>query len=112
VHRYRKALPLYSLHDECSELDVQRDELTLAVLCKIAVVEWVLISGMYVGSRYASSGASKYDGMQCMSRFCRISGNPMMTSIQLSITLASIYYLVISFHKVKSNTTVPYTELV
>jgi hypothetical protein len=46
----------------------------------------------------------------------RISGKPIITSMQLSITLASILLktlsdFVISLNKVKSNTTVPYIEL-
>jgi hypothetical protein len=44
------------------------------------------------------------------------SGKPMITSIQLSITLASIHFKILSdfvtsLKKVKSNTTVPYIEL-
>ena len=50
-----------------------------------------------VGTRYVGSGLSKYEGMRCTNRWERISGKPMITSIQLSITLASI-------KKVKSNT--------
>ena len=41
------------------------------------------------GARYVGSGLSKYEGMRWINRWERISGNPMITSIQLSITLAS-----------------------
>ena len=68
------------------------------------------------GTRYVGSGLSKYEGMRCTNRWERISGKSMITSIQLSITLASILFeilsdFVTSLKKVKSNTTVPYIEL-
>ena len=68
------------------------------------------------GTRYVGSGLSKYEGMRCINRWERISGKPMITSIQLSITLASILFKILSdfvtsLKKVKSNTTVPYIEL-
>ena len=50
------------------------------------------------GTRYVGSGLSKYEGMRCTNRWERTSGKPMITSIQLSITLASIllkYYCTI-----------------
>ncbi len=67
-------------------------------------------------ARYVGSGLSKYDGMRCTNRWERISARPMITSIQLSITLASILFkrlsdFVTSLKKVKSKTTVPYIEL-
>ena len=54
--------------------------------------------------------------MRCTNRWERISGKSMITSIQLSITLASILFKILSdfvtsLKKVKSNTTVPYIEL-
>ena len=82
-----------------------------------AIVGGVLACEMPCGgARYVGSGLSKYDGMRCTIRWERISGKPMMTSIQLSITLASILFkilsdLVTSLKKVKSNTTVTYIEL-
>ena len=68
------------------------------------------------GARYVGSGLSKYEGMRCTSRWERISGRPMITSIQLSITLASILFKILSdfvtsLKKVKSNITVPYIAL-
>ena len=68
------------------------------------------------GARYVGSGLSKYEGMRWINRWERISGKPMITSIQLSITLASILFKILSdfvtsLKKVKSNTTVPYIEL-
>ena len=68
------------------------------------------------GTRYVGSGLSKYEGMRCTNRWERISGKPMITSIQLSITLASILLKILSdfvtsLKKVKSNTTVPYIVL-
>jgi hypothetical protein len=46
--------------------------------------EWICTS------KYEGSGVSKYDGMRWIRRCVRISGNPMITSMQLSITLAVI----------------------
>ena len=68
------------------------------------------------GTRYVGSGLSKYEGMRSINRWERISGKPMIISIQLSITLASIFFKILfnsvtSLKKVKSNTTVPYIEL-
>ena len=68
------------------------------------------------GTRYVGSGLSKYEGMRCINRWERISGKPMITSMQLSITLASILFKILSdfvtsLKKFKSNTIVPYIEL-
>ena len=68
------------------------------------------------GSKYDGSGVSKYEGMRWIRRYDRISGNPMITSMQLSITLALIFRrrlsdLVTSLKRVKSKATVPYIEL-
>ena len=68
------------------------------------------------GSKYDGSGASKYEGVRWIRRYGRISGNPMITSMQLSITLAFIFrrrlsVFVTSLKRVKSKATVPYIEL-
>jgi len=68
------------------------------------------------GTRQVGSELWKYASMRCTSRWERISGKPMITSIQLSITLASILFKILSdfvtsLKKIKSNTTVPYIEL-
>ena len=72
--------------------------------------EWICTS------KYDGSGVSKYDGMRWIRRCVRISGNPMITSMQLSITLSviprkTLSDFVTSLKKVKSKTTVPYILL-
>ena len=62
------------------------------------------------------SGVSKYKGMRWMRRCDRMSGNPTITSMQLSITVALMLRItwsvrVTSLKRVKSKTTLPYTEL-
>ena len=53
-----------------------------------AIVEGVLSCEIPCdGTRLVGSGLSKYEGMRCTNRWERISGKPMITSIQLSITL-------------------------
>jgi len=84
---------------------------TKCATCDIAGSDASLISGVYVGSKNVGSGVSKYDGMRCINRILRISGKPIITSMQLSITLASIFRSILSdfvtsLNKVKSNTTV------
>jgi hypothetical protein len=59
---------------------------------------------------------SRYDGMRWIRRYMRISGNPITTSMQLSITLAviprkTLSDFVTSLKKVISKTTVPYILL-
>jgi hypothetical protein len=98
---------------------VQRalDVVLVSVRTNKATVGGVLACETPCGdARYVGSGLSKYEGMRCTSRWERISGNPIITSIQLSITLASMLFKILSdfvtsLKKVKSNTTVPYIEL-
>jgi len=115
VHRYCKALPL--MHVGCTVLIVGCTVVMTdagCTKCAICKLSGILISGIYVCSRNAGPGASKYEGMRCISRCFWISGNPMMTSKQLSITLTSIHSNTLSdlaLNRVKSNTTVPYTTV-
>jgi len=64
---------------------------TKCATCDIDESDASLISRVYVGSKNVGSGVSKYDGMRCINRILRISGKPIITSMQLSFTLASIF---------------------
>ena len=101
----------------CHKARSARDVALVSLRTNEAIVGGVLACEIPCGgTRYVGSGLSKYEVIRCIDRRERMSGKPMITSIQLSITLASILFKILShfvtsLKKVKSNTTVPYMEL-